>query len=123
MVKFGRQIEELQRPEWANGYMDYAALKATLKAMIKSGHCQVFDENSVYAPISVATSKETLAPNAPHEIDFMKQVDAEVEKVNTFAARLAKEAGEKVKEVMAVHAKWTAGGCDRSQVPALRAEV
>ena len=27
----------------------------------------------VYAPISVATSEETIQPNAPHEVDFMKQ--------------------------------------------------
>ncbi|KAL1510917.1 hypothetical protein AB1Y20_005746 [Prymnesium parvum] len=123
MVKFGRQIEELQRPEWANGYMDYAALKATLKSMIKSGHCQVFDENSVYAPISVATSEETLTPTGPHEIDFMTQVDREIEKVNKFASQLHEQLDQKVKEVKAMHNEWTAGGCDPSKVMALREEV
>lgn len=120
MVKFGRQIEDLQRPEWADGYMDYAGLKATLKAMIKSGNCQVFDENSVYAPISVATSRETLTPSGPHEMDFMKQVDKEIEKVNQFAARLDGQLQEKAKQVMVMHAKWTSEGCDPSQVKVLR---
>jgi len=123
MVKFGRQIEELQRPEWADGYMDYARLKATLKEMIKSGHCQVFDENSVYAPISVATSKERLTTDGPTEIDFMKQVDDEIDKVNKFAARLHLQLDRKVQEVVEMHAKWTASGCDSSQVQPLREEV
>ena len=50
------QLEEYRNPEWEEGYVNYSALKKTLKEMITSGHCQVFDENSVYAPISVATS-------------------------------------------------------------------
>lgn len=120
MVKFGRQIEELQRPEWANGYVDYASLKKVLKAMITSGRCQDFDENSVYAPISVATSKETLKPYGPSEIDFMKAVDDEIEKVNKFAARLHEQLDEKVQEVKALHVKWTSEGCETSAIPKLR---
>ena len=117
------QIEELQRPEWADGYVDYAGLKKTLNAMIKSGHTQVFDENMVYAPISVATSEETIQPNAPHEVDFMTQVDGEIEKVNRFKERLHSELNDKVAAVQAVHGRWLARGSAAVEVEALKAEV
>lgn len=123
MVKFGRQIEELHRAEWSDGYVDYNGLKSTLKAMIKSGRCQEFDENSVYAAISVATSKETLNPTGPSEIEFMKKVDDEIEKVNQFASHLHEQLDQKVQQVKALHAQWTAEGSDPSKIAELRAGV
>eukprot|EP00965_Chrysotila_dentata_P116721 3858699-Pleurochrysis_carterae.AAC.3 len=33
-------IEEQRLPEWADGYVDYKALKKTLSAMIENGHIQ-----------------------------------------------------------------------------------
>jgi hypothetical protein len=37
MVKFGETIEMDRRPEWIDGYVDYAGLKALLKKMEAAG--------------------------------------------------------------------------------------
>ena len=57
MVRFGKTLEEQRVPEWASGYVDYKGLKKTLASMIASGSIQKFNENTVYSPISVATTE------------------------------------------------------------------
>jgi SPX domain protein involved in polyphosphate accumulation len=37
MVKFGETIEMDRRPEWIDGYVDYAGLKGLLKKMDAAG--------------------------------------------------------------------------------------
>ena len=88
MVQFGKAIEEQRVAEWADGYVDYKALKETLSAMIANGLIQKFSEDTVYSPISVATSEAVLKPTGPGEHEFMAQLDGEIEKVNRFTERL-----------------------------------
>ena len=122
-LRHGVQLETDRRPEWEEGYVDYKKLKKTLKEMITSGHCQLFDENSVYAPISVATSEETLKPKGPHEHDFMLLVDNEIDKVNKFTAKLREELDARVHSVQADHDAWIAAGAAESSAASLRLRV
>ena len=69
MVRFGKTLEEQRVPEWASGYVDYKGLKKTLASMIASGSIQKFNENTVYSPISVATTEVVLAPPGPGELE------------------------------------------------------
>jgi SPX domain protein involved in polyphosphate accumulation len=123
MVKFGRQIKHDRIDEWKDGYIDYDALKVTLNAMVKSGHSYVFSEDALYAPISVAYEPSALVPEGPHEIDFMAQVDAEIEKVNKFTSRLHGELDTHVAQVQRRHEQWIAAGKPDAQQPALAESV
>ena len=94
MVRFGKTLEEQRVPEWASGYVDYKGLKKTLASMIASGSIQKFNEITVYSPISVATTEVVLAPPGPGELEFMAEVDAEIEKVNSFTLKLKEDPSE-----------------------------
>jgi SPX domain protein involved in polyphosphate accumulation len=119
MVQFGKAIEEQRVPEWADGYVDYKALKETLSAMIANGLIQKFSEDTVYSPISVATSNDILQPTGPGEHEFMAQLDAEMEKVNRFTERLHADLHAQVSTLQAQKDAWEAAGQPGEEVAAL----
>ena len=115
MVRFGKTLEEQRVPEWASGYVDYKGLKKTLASMIASGSIQKFNENTVYSPISVATTEVVLAPPGPGELEFMAEVDAEIEKVNSFTLKLKEDLSNQVAAVRKQKEKWLRAGSPRAQ--------
>ena len=115
MVRFGKTLEEQRVPEWASGYVDYKVLKKTLASMIASGSIQKFNENTVYSPISVATTEVVLAPPGPGALEFMAEVDAEIEKVNSFTLKLKEDLSNQVAAVRKQKEKWLRAGSPRAQ--------
>ena len=115
MVRFDKTLEEQRVPEWASGYVDYKGLKKTLASMIASGSIQKFNENTVYSPISVATTEVVLAPPGPGELEFMAEVDAEIEKVNSFTLKLKEDLSNQVAAVRKQKEKWLRAGSPRAQ--------
>tara|TARA_B110001452_G_C15220302_1_gene423039 strand:- start:1536 stop:2048 length:513 start_codon:yes stop_codon:yes gene_type:complete len=123
MVKYGLKLQDEQVREWSEGYVDYEKLKKVLGQLVKTGKCQEFSADSVYAAISVATSEAVLQPPGATEHDFMLLVDSEIEKVNAFAAQLRTELDERVARTRAEHDSWFDAGRDMAQVERLQREV
>ena len=123
MVKFGQTIEESQRPEWAAGYVNYKALKKMLSQMDAAGTTHEFSEHTVYKAISVASASNPLAPHAPREIDFVRKIDAEINKVNSFADSLHNQLLERFQLVREEYDSWRQAGSDEQRLVELEARM
>ncbi|KOO33870.1 vacuolar transporter chaperone 4, partial [Chrysochromulina tobinii] len=119
MVKFGETIEMDRRPEWIDGYVDYAGLKALLKKMEAAGTIREFSEHTVYKAFSVASDSNLLQCHAPREVDFTKKIDTEIAKVNKFADGLRKQLLARFDLAQHQHEAWIEAGSNEAGLAAL----
>jgi len=69
----------------------------TTPASTLAGTIREFNEDILYLAHSLATTDEVIRPPGAREGDFIRQVDAEIEKVNKWTKRIQLELGAKVR--------------------------
>ncbi|EOD08811.1 hypothetical protein EMIHUDRAFT_438229 [Emiliania huxleyi CCMP1516] len=110
MVKFGKNLTQEKVPRWSDGYVDYDSLKKILGEMINTGSIREFNEDVLYLAHSVATTDEVIRPPGAREGDFIARIDAEIEKVNRWTAKIHMELETLVEKISKAHSNWVQSG-------------
>lgn len=92
-MKFGKYLNERERPEWSGKYLDYGALKDLIKVASKEQEAKGFaGEHVSYSPraASLTVLRGENARDSSEE-KFFQKLEEEVDKIGTFTSEKVQE--------------------------------
>ncbi|KAH7623032.1 hypothetical protein Ndes2526B_g02326 [Nannochloris sp. 'desiccata'] len=98
-MKFGKYLEEKQRAEWREYYVDYKCLKDLIKAAARQQEEAGVTE---YSPRTTSlTVQRAMDSRDSAEEEFFRKLEAEVEKVGNFTAKIVEGLRERLFQLQA----------------------
>jgi SPX domain protein involved in polyphosphate accumulation len=98
-MQFGKYLEEKQRPEWREYYVDYKCLKDLIKEAARQ---QEEAGVSAYSPRTTSlTVQRAMDSRDSAEEHFFRKLEAEVEKVGNFTAKIVEGLRERLFQLQA----------------------
>lgn len=110
-MKFGQKILESRVAEWATFYPDYAGLKLMLLEMARTGQNRAIRGREDLAQHSIGGTEERIMAAGPSEIEFMRRLDSEIDKV---AKHYVSTGGALRERVLALEARYAAAAKAKS---------
>lgn len=122
-MKFGHKLLESRAPEWATFYPDYEGLKLMLLEMARTGQNRAIKGREDLALHSIGGTEERIKASGPSEIEFMRRLDGEIDKVTKHYLSTGGALRARVRELEARYEAATNAGLNGADIIDITNEV
>lgn len=122
-MKFGERLLASRVAEWATFYPEYDGLKDMLIEMTRTGQNRAITGRRDLLQHSIAGTEERITAAGPSEIEFMRKLDSEIDKVSKHYVTTGGALRARVRQLEAHYASASASGLSSADVIDITNEV